>query len=301
MISRVHIRGIDATEALAEALDRPVSDQEGLTEYTVVAHWPGLDQYTLDDEQKIWTSLDWAEHLNDPHWQCPFAASPQDDRRAIWHADMRLHPGDRTLTGPEWSEIAHRLARTAGVHTPGDEHGCRWIAVQAQTGRLDLIANLIRSDNTWTRQPHRLVEVLSDECRRIEQDLDLIAPRTGPDPAQAARFAARSTAVHSEHPAGSVEAAAQLSQLLGRLADENAGPLATVRGLVEHAAHRLDGLPYAYGPEAGHQLEWIARRLHGLQQNLDAVAAALTTATRTPPPAAPAPAAPASARGRLAR
>ncbi|WP_411140981.1 hypothetical protein [Streptomyces sp. x-80] len=301
MIARVRARGIDATETLAEALDRPVSDQEGLAEYTVAAHWPGLDYYTPDDEQRTWLSTDWADHLDDPSWQHPYVASPQDDRRAIWHADVCLDLSDRTLTGLEWSEIAHRLARTAGIHTPGDENGCRWIAVQAQTGRLDLIANLIRPDETWTQQPHRLGQLLSDECRRIESDLGLITPRTGPDPAQAARFAARHIAGQDEPSAESVEAAAQLGQLLKRLADEHTGPLATVRGLVEHAAHRLDRLPHAYGPAAGHQLELIARRLHGLQLDLDVTAAALPTATRTPPPVARPPAVAAAGRGRLPR
>lgn len=119
MIIRIHPRDTSPSEPLAEALDRPVSDQEGLTEHTVVAHWPGLDYYTLDDEQKSWTSAEWAEHLDDPSWQHPFAASAQDDRRAIWHADVRLHASDRDLTGPEWSEIAHRIARIAGIQRPG--------------------------------------------------------------------------------------------------------------------------------------------------------------------------------------
>lgn len=170
--------------------------------------------------------------------------------------------------------------------------------MQAQTGRLDLIANLIRPDDTWTPQPHRLAQLLSNECRRIEADLGLITPRTGPDPAQTARFAARHTAGQDEPSVGSVEATAQLGQLLKRLADENTGPLATVRGLVEHTAHRLDRLPHAYGPATGHQLELIARRLHGLQQDLDATAATLPTSTRTPPPVAQLPAAD---RGRLSR
>ncbi|MGW4671463.1 hypothetical protein [Streptomyces sp. NPDC004324] len=60
--------------------------------------------------------------------------------------DRRLHPQDRDLTGPEWAEAAHRLARAAGIDIPGKEHGCRWTAVQAQPRRLNLIANLIHLD-----------------------------------------------------------------------------------------------------------------------------------------------------------
>ncbi|AJT62527.3 hypothetical protein T261_0838 [Streptomyces lydicus] len=281
----MHPRGIYATNALAKALGRPVSEQDGLTEYTVVAHWAGLDDHTPDDEHKTWTSAQWAAHLTDPGWLYPSAASPQGDRRAIWHADVLLAPGDRVLTGPEWAEIAHRLARAAGVQTPGDEHGCRWIGVQAKPGRLHLLANLIRPDDTWTRQPRWMAQVLSQECRRIEADLGLTSPQRGPDPAQAARFAARTPAPDTTplvEPAA--DTTAQLAQLLHQLADEATGPLATVRGLVEHAAHRLDGLPHAYGPATGHQLEFVARRLYGIQQDLKTTAVALPgTATSTAP------------------
>lgn len=301
MIIRIHERGIDPNEAVAEALGRPVSTQEGLTDHTVVAHWPGLDAYLLDDEERVWTSADWAEHLDDPLWQHPFAASPQDDRRAIWHASARLHPDDRDLTRAEWAEIAHRIARAAGIHHPGDDHGCRWIAVQAQPGRIDLLANLIRADGAWTPQ-RQLFKTLTVESRRIEAELGLIAPRTGPDPQQAvqqARFSGRSTPQ-----VDTIDVTAQLARLLRQLADERTGPLSTVRGLVEHTAHRLDRLPGAHGPDSAHRLELIARRLYGIQQDLDAMAAALpangrTSATAPTPPSTRAigvPAAPGTSR-----
>lgn len=284
MIIRIHPRHFTPAEPLTEALGRPVSNHEGLTEYTVVAHWPGLEHCTPDDEQKTWTCAEWAEHLDAPSWQHPDAASPQDDIRSIWHADVRLHPSDRVLTGPEWSEIAHRIARVAGIQRPGDDRGCRWIALQAQPGRLDLLANLIRPDGTWTLQHHRLHVLLAVECRRIETELDLRSPQGGgPDPEQTARFAQRAAAPADGASPGAVDATTQLAGLLRQLADENTGPLATVRGLVEHTAHRLDRLPHAYGPAAGHQLELIARRLYGIQQDLDATARALPAAVRPAP------------------
>ncbi|MFI7873516.1 hypothetical protein [Streptomyces salinarius] len=154
----------------------------------MVAHWPGLDYYTPDDEQRIWTSVEWAEHLEDPYLEHPFAASPDDDRHAILHPDVRLHPDDRELTGPEWSETAHRFARAAGIEVPGAaEHGWRWIAVQGQPGRLDLIANLIHLDGTWRTPPADILRRLADEARRIEQDLNLIPVRTGTTQWSAAR------------------------------------------------------------------------------------------------------------------
>ncbi|AZP17894.1 hypothetical protein EJC51_18440 [Streptomyces aquilus] len=280
MIIRIGPRDLSAVEPLAEALGRPVSGQEGLTDHTVVAHWQNLDLYTPLDEAQTWTTSEFAEHLDDPNWRHPVPVSPRGDRRAIWHTDVRLHPDDRELSRPEWTEIAHRIARTAGIQRPDDDHGCRWIAVQAQPGRLDLIANLIRPDDTWTTQPHRLPALLAAESRRIEAELDLISPRTGPDPQQAvqqARFAERTQQV------GSAETVSQLAALLRQLADERTRPLATVRGLIEHAAHRLEGLPDAYGPDSAHQLEMVARRLYGIQQSLESMAAALSAPSQPGP------------------
>ncbi|MFI1677405.1 relaxase/mobilization nuclease [Streptomyces sp. NPDC020607] len=258
MIPRLHERTHTPHDSLEEALGRPVSPNEGLTECTVVAHWPGLDYYTLDDEQKIWTSVEWAEHLEDPYLEHPFAVSPDDDRRAILHLSVRLHPDDRQLTGPEWAETAHRLARASGIEVPGKEHGCRWIAIQAQPQRLDLIANLIHLDGAWHTAPTDILRRLSDEARRIEQDLHLFRVRTGPTARPAIRTAPT--------------ASAQLASVLTQLADEQAGPLAAVRGLVEHTAHRLARQPGAAGTDTAHRLELIARRLHAIQQDLDTTA-----------------------------
>ncbi|MFJ2021559.1 relaxase/mobilization nuclease [Streptomyces nodosus] len=262
MIPRLHERAHRPHGPLAEALGRPVLPNEGLTEYTVVAHWPGLDYVTLDDEQKTWTSVQWAEHLEDPYLEHPFAASPDDDRHAILHLDVRLHPDDRELSGPEWTETAHRLARAAGIEIPGaTEHGWRWIAVQAQPGRLDLIANLIHIDGTWRIPPADILRRLFDETRRLEQDLHLIPLRSGPTPRPGVRAA--------------LTASAQLASILTHLADEQAGPLATVRGLVEHTAHRIARQPGAAGADTTHRLELIARRLHAIQQDLGITAARL--------------------------
>ncbi|MFF7290764.1 relaxase/mobilization nuclease [Streptomyces griseorubiginosus] len=261
MIPRLHERTHTPHDSLAEALGRPVSPNEGLTEYTVVAHWPGLDYFTLDDEQRTWTSVEWAEHLEDPCLDHPFAASSDGDRRAILHLDVRLHPDDRELTIPEWAETAHRLARAASIQIAGNEHGCRWIAVQAQPGRIDLIANLIDLDGAWHAPPTDILRRLADAARRIEQDLHLIPVRTGPSARPALRPAPT--------------ASTQLACLLTQLADEQAGPLATVRGLVEHTAHRIARQPGTVGTDTAHRLELIARRLHAIQQDLDSVAAHL--------------------------
>ncbi|MFJ1551377.1 relaxase/mobilization nuclease [Streptomyces sp. NPDC088246] len=272
MIPRLHQRAHTPYGPLAEALGRPVSPDEGLTDYTIVAHWPGLDYYTLDDEQKIWTSAQWAEHLEDPYMEHPFAASPDDDRHAIFHLGIRLHPDDRELTGPEWAEAAHRLARAAGIEVPGDERGCRWVAVQAQPGRLDLVANLIRLNGSWHTQPADVPRRVSDEARRIEHDLRLIPVRTAQP-----RAGARPVPT----------ASAQLATILSQLADEQSGPLATVRELVEHTAHQIARQPGAANAAMMLRLELVVRRLHSVQQDLDTTAAQLRAAV--PPRVAAAP------------
>ncbi|MFI8307716.1 hypothetical protein ACIF80_30725 [Streptomyces sp. NPDC085927] len=55
----------------------------------------------------------------------------------------------------------------------------------------------------------------------------------------------------------------------GQLADEYSGPLTAVRRLVEHTAYRLALLPGLAGQDTAHHLELIARRLHGVQQDLN--------------------------------
>jgi hypothetical protein len=266
VIPRINPRTHGPYDPLGEALGRSVPIGGGLPEDTVVAYWPGLGSYTLDDEQAMWTATQWAEHLEDPLLEEPFVTSPQGDRRAIFHLDVRLHPDDRELSGPEWAEAAHRLARAAGIEVPGEANGCRWIAVQAQPGRLDLIANLIRLDGSWHTQPAEVLRCLSDEARRIEQDLRLIPVRSTSRPQAIARPAPT--------------ASAQLAAIISQLADERTGPLATVRGLIEHTAHQAARQPGAAGADTAHRLELIARRLYGIQQDLDTAATHLNAPTR---------------------
>jgi hypothetical protein len=275
VIPRVNERTMSAKDALSEALGRAVRPEEGLTEYTIVAYWPALDSYTLDEESATWSSVEWADHLEDPTFENPFAASPRGDRHAIAHLDVRLHPGDRDLSGAEWAEIAHRFVRAAGIEIPGDANSCRWIAVQAKPGRLDLIANLIRLDGEWQHPPADLPRRLNDEARRIEQDLRLIPVATPDGPDRTRRPPTAST---------------QLAMLLAQLADERVGPLATVRGLIENSAHRL--ACQATSPvdaDNSHRLELIADRLRTVQEDLDTMAGRLATQPGPRTTVAPAP------------
>ncbi|WP_208898281.1 hypothetical protein [Streptomyces incarnatus] len=110
-----------------------------------------------------------------------------------------------------------------------------------------------------------LLQRLASDARHIEQDLRLTTITSASDDRQVAR------AVPT--------ASAQLASVLAQLADERSGPLATVRGLIEHTAYRASRQPCT-GSDTAHQLELIARRLYGIQQGLDGVAARLTTRSR---------------------
>ncbi|MCZ0978720.1 hypothetical protein O1L60_04220 [Streptomyces diastatochromogenes] len=183
MIIRIHERATDVGPVLGDdVLGTPLPYEEKLAAGTIVAYWPGLDAYTAAGEPESWTVLNWAEHLSDPLHEHPFAESPAGDRRAVFRLAVRLAPEDRTLTRQEWAEVAHRIARAAGIEIPGDDQGCRWVALQLRPHRLDLIANLIRLDGTWQRQPTGLPHRLATETRRLEGELGLLTPARSPSP-----------------------------------------------------------------------------------------------------------------------
>ncbi|MET9958148.1 relaxase/mobilization nuclease [Streptomyces sp. NPDC006326] len=273
-----------AGEALAEALGREISMEEGLTTEpggTVVAHWNRLDHYT--DDHRIGESASWADHLAEPSLEHPLVSGPDGDRRAILHITARLHPLDRELNHAEWSEIGHRIARAAGIAPPGDDAACRWIAVQGQPGRLDVIANLIRDDGTWSAPPRRLMQTLVTEARNVAADLLLhSSPQQGAGPQQ------HPSAGPAVTPSPRVPTATSpLAAILRQLAAEQSGPIAPVRQLVEEVVRQAAALPGDQTDAAARDLFWAARRLYGLQEQLGEIA------SRLQPPAPPAGLAPA--------
>ncbi|MEW1699037.1 relaxase/mobilization nuclease [Streptomyces sp. NPDC093249] len=267
MIIHIHRRAADAGPVLADALGEPLTFDNALATGTIVAHVPGLGAFPDDHDPASWTAADWAEHVNGPLIEHPFAVSPDQERRAVVHLTVRLAPEDRELNGPDWSEVAFRIARAAGIEIPGDVQGCRLIALRAQPGRLDLIANLIRHDGTWQRQPSDLPRRLAFEARRLESDLGLMTPG-----AHAATPPLPDTA------RGTVAQLAPLTDVTG--------PLASARRVIELQAQLLVGHPHAHLRSAGHRLEWTARRLLDLDRDL---AATVTELSHPPTASAPDP------------
>jgi hypothetical protein len=269
MITRLLPRAFDARQVLESVLGHDVGTGEPQPDGTVVACWLSLDAY---DKPQSWTWSQWSDHLGDPLVEHPFAASPRGDRHAVLHLHVQLDPRDRILSGPEWAEIGRRLARAVGIDQPGDTRGCRWIALQSQPGRLDIIGNHIRLDGAWQQHPDALRRIVT-ETRRIEADLGLTVA------ARSAAFAA---------PAD-LSVPHQLAKVLRLLADEPSGPLTAMCGLVEDIAHRLAQCG-DHRPGSERLLRHIVLQLHTVRANLAATAALLDNrpakATRSAAPSA---------------
>lgn len=263
MIPRIHGRAYSADGPLADALrgSTPVAGREP-TRTGVVAHWAEAHRHADSAAMGSWSSARWATHLNE--------LAHTSRTKAVFHLGVRCHPDDRVVSDEEWSAVAHRLARVAGIERPGDEDGCSWFAVLGRSGHLSVIASLVRRDGLWQRQPADVARRVMNETRRIEQDLNLISP-SGHAP-------------HPPVPTGS----AQLAQALASLADEQSGPMAAARGLVEHTVRHAARQSSAAETELAHHLELIARRIYGIQQDLNSTADALAAAPPPRPPARPA-------------
>ncbi|MFI6012534.1 hypothetical protein ACIBAG_27565 [Streptomyces sp. NPDC051243] len=304
MICHIHRAPLFPGEALAGALGRPIAEQDVLGDL-VVAHSP-LSEAAFEGATREWMFADWEDYLLEPGDLHPYAEDHTDAASSLFHLAVRLHPNDRDRSLPEWSQIAHRLGHAAGINPAADgEPACHWVALQARPGRLDVIANLIRSDGSRTRHhPAALRRALEAECRRIESDLRLtrVPTRTRVPRANGAEQPFQLPQLPGPTaPQSPPSVAAQLATLMCQLADETTGPVAGVRSLIEQAAHRLEELPHSYGPEAAQRLGWIARRLYGIQQDLEPVAADLPGAGQRAAGATPAPTAPLPAPARRFR
>lgn len=346
--------------------DRPLGPR-------VIGHWPVLDE--LGDQHTVWPFATWARYLEVPSQEWPDAVGPRgaDDRAAIFHFNVRLHPADRRLTDAEWTTVIHHLAHTAGITTSNGGGEYRWMAIRTAPGQADFIANLINdSDGTWARPPHQLHQRLHSASRDCETRLRLIpaAPDPGRHPADVAVHQDRERGItitvhtHRTQVMADVEEAgftlqddqryilptgtptdeakrraaalvgnlrsggvsvlldpdlyhdaegtlgagavptgtalltgqitharrpAQLAGLISAITDDRLGDLPRLRRFAETAAAWAGARTGPVAGDAEHRLEWIARRLHGIEEDLHTVAQILTEPPATPRHAAGSP------------
>ncbi|MEV8307241.1 relaxase/mobilization nuclease domain-containing protein [Streptomyces flavidovirens] len=90
----------------------------------------------------------------------------------VWHCPVRAAPEDRPLSDAEWADIARRIVEAAGIAPPGDDLGCRWIAVRHADDHIHILATTVREDGRRPRLHDSGIRV-GDACRQIESDYGL--------------------------------------------------------------------------------------------------------------------------------
>nr|WP_145488024.1 MULTISPECIES: relaxase/mobilization nuclease domain-containing protein [Streptomyces] len=90
----------------------------------------------------------------------------------VWHCPVRAAPEDRHLSDAEWGEIAQRIVEAAGITPPGDDLGCRWIAVRHADDHIHILATTVREDGRRPRLHDSGIRV-GNACRQIETDYGL--------------------------------------------------------------------------------------------------------------------------------
>ncbi|WP_329119313.1 relaxase/mobilization nuclease domain-containing protein [Streptomyces sp. NBC_01465] len=90
----------------------------------------------------------------------------------VWHCPVRAAPEDRYLSDTEWGEIAQRIVEAAGIAPPGDDLGCRWIAVRHADDHIHILATTVREDGRRPKLHDSGIRV-GDACRQVEKDYGL--------------------------------------------------------------------------------------------------------------------------------
>ncbi|WOI63226.1 relaxase/mobilization nuclease domain-containing protein [Streptomyces fradiae] len=90
----------------------------------------------------------------------------------VWHCPIRTAPEDRHLSDTEWADIAQRIVEAAGIAPPGDDLGCRWIAVRHADDHIHILATTVREDGRRPRLHDSGIRV-GDARRQIETDYGL--------------------------------------------------------------------------------------------------------------------------------
>ncbi|MEU2979594.1 relaxase/mobilization nuclease domain-containing protein [Streptomyces hirsutus] len=96
----------------------------------------------------------------------------------VWHCPVRTAPEDRHLSDAEWADIAQRIVEAAGIAPPGDDLGCRWIAVRHADDHIHILATTVREDGRRPKLHDSGIRV-GDACRQIEKDYGLCQLKKG--------------------------------------------------------------------------------------------------------------------------
>ncbi|APE22408.1 hypothetical protein SVEN_3300 [Streptomyces venezuelae ATCC 10712] len=75
------------------------------------------------------------------------------------------------MSDTEWADIAQRIVEAAGTAPPGDDLGCRWIAVRHADDHVHILATTVREDGRRPRLHDSGIRV-GDACRQIDAGLD---------------------------------------------------------------------------------------------------------------------------------
>ncbi|MEV4905282.1 mobilization protein [Streptomyces albidoflavus] len=112
-----------------------------------------------------------ARHLNEPvHLRNSEFGKKITDH--VWHCPVRAAPEDRHLSDTEWADIAQRIVEASGIAPPGDDLGCRWIAVRHADDHIHILATTVREDGRRPKLHGSGIRV-GDACRQIETDYGL--------------------------------------------------------------------------------------------------------------------------------
>ncbi|MEV4116164.1 hypothetical protein [Nonomuraea sp. NPDC049695] len=119
------------------------------------------------------------EHLRDAalytlaqHLDRPLERATGTIARHVWHASVRLAPGDPLLSDAQWAHVARRIVAAGGLAPEGDEQGCRWVAVRHADDHVHVVATLVRQDGAQPRLRGDFYR-LREECGRLELELGL--------------------------------------------------------------------------------------------------------------------------------
>jgi hypothetical protein len=273
LIFGISQRAISATGFLQEAAGD--SDPAASMTGTLLTAWPALGTLTSPGDFQDWTTAQWAEFLDDPLHEHPSATGAEGDRRAVFHLHLALGHDEGLLDTDQWTYAAHTVLASLGLSGPEGDGNHRWVALRTTPRHLHLIANLIAEDGTWAALPEPLLLHMRNQVR------DLVDTFNGQQ---------------APHPITAVPAPRGLPDRLGWITDEASGPLAKIRREIEQAAMSAAASPELQQANADARLAWIARRLHGIQEDLRDITFVHSSAPAaprhplsgqgTPPPAA---------------